>query len=117
MCQQWFSVLGLVFDLVGVLLIVTEWRVAFQRDTEDRKREIDNMMNRWLIKLGEEPSNPDFDDESPSTQRWMWKTMQADVFRRGLLVYVGIAFVVAGFIGQMLGSWPSGDPIFGFRSC
>lgn len=29
MSQQWFSVIGLSLDLVGVLLVVTEWWHAF----------------------------------------------------------------------------------------
>jgi hypothetical protein len=29
MCQQWFSVTGLIFDAAGFLLIAFEWRHVF----------------------------------------------------------------------------------------
>jgi hypothetical protein len=41
MCQQWFSVLGQTSDVVGFLLIVTEWHHMFVRDVYMRQKRIE----------------------------------------------------------------------------
>jgi hypothetical protein len=41
-------------------------------------------------------------------QEWRW---------RGRVFYFGVALVVLGFLGQLLGSFPGGVPFFGFKSC
>lgn len=38
MCQQWFSIAGLSFDIAGFLLIAFEWRHMFIRERRRRLR-------------------------------------------------------------------------------
>jgi hypothetical protein len=117
MCQQWFSVAGLVLDIVGVLLIVAEWRIAFRQHFEAGKAEIDSMMKRWVDRMEGRVAEIDIDADSPASGRAAWATLMGATKMRGGLVYVGIAFIVFGFAGQLLGSWPYGVPYFGFKSC
>jgi hypothetical protein len=45
--------------------------------------------------------------------KMVWKE---GLFRRKLF-YWGVALVVGGFVGQVLGSWPYGVPFLGFKPC
>jgi hypothetical protein len=40
MCQQWFSIVGLLLDIVGFLLIAFEWRRMYIRERERRMDEL-----------------------------------------------------------------------------
>lgn len=115
MCQQWFSVAGLILDAIGVLMLVAEWRIAFRRDAEERKAEIAAMNHRWFNKQSELADEEP--DESPAVGRGMWATLTGEVRRRSTLVFIGIALIIVGFIGQVLGSWPYGVPFLGWKSC
>ena len=117
MCQQWFSVAGLMLDIVGVMMIVVEWHMAFRHYVEERKAEIDGMMTRWVDKMEGRVPQPDLDADSPARGRGMWALLMSDVKTRGALVYVGIGLVVLGFVCQLLGSLPGGVPYFGFKTC
>jgi len=51
MCQQWFTVAGLIFDAAGFLLIAFEWRHVFQREHEMRIDELEHDSERHGAKL------------------------------------------------------------------
>ena len=59
MCQQWFTVAGLIFDAAGFLLIAFEWRHVFQREHEMRIDELEHDSERHGAKLrGEKYEDP-----------------------------------------------------------
>jgi hypothetical protein len=51
----------------------------------------------------------------------MWRNTQRenlrDNRRRARLFYSGVALVVLGFVGQVMGSWPYGMSVLGFKNC
>ena len=57
MCQQWFSVIGLVFDIVGFLLIVFEWRHMFIRERNRRMEELHYDYERSRVERSEQTYN------------------------------------------------------------
>jgi hypothetical protein len=59
MCQQWFSVFGLVLDVTGFLLIAFEWRHVFWREHERRIYELQHDYERYGAVLeGREYEDP-----------------------------------------------------------
>ena len=116
MCQQWFSVAGLAFDILGFLIIAFEWRHVFWREHERRIYELEHDHERSRA----ERAGKDYEDPRRSDYT-MWREFQKLFLKewrfRRKLFYFGVALVVLGFLGQTLGSWPSGVPMLGFKSC
>jgi hypothetical protein len=116
MCQQWFSVAGLAFDIVGFLLIAFEWRHVFRREHE---RRIDELGHDYERSRAEGAGIP-YEDPRGSDHT-MWREFQKLFLKewryRRKIFYAGVVLVVLGFIGQTLGSWPAGVPFIGFKSC
>jgi hypothetical protein len=114
MCQQWFSIVGLVFDVVGFMMIAVEWHHMFKRDVYLRQKRIE----RDYKKSRAEERGQKFDDDS-DLEYTMWREFQRllkkDTLYRSWLFYAGAILIVAGFTLQTLGSWPGG--IFGIKSC
>ena len=52
MCQQWFSMAGLIAELVGFLLVALEWRHVFQHNVLSRQNAVEDDFVR--MKEGEE---------------------------------------------------------------
>src|SRR5260370_9418167 len=46
MCQNWFSVIGQTFDVIGFLIIAFEWYHQFWRDHERRIGELQKAYER-----------------------------------------------------------------------
>jgi hypothetical protein len=116
MCQQWFSVTGLIFDAAGFLLIAFEWRRVFQREHEMRIDELEHDSERYGAKLrGEKYEDPRRGDYT------MWREFQRLFLKEWRfsqeLFYTGVALVVVGFLGQVFGSWPYHLTYLGLRSC
>ncbi|MGA3140540.1 MAG: hypothetical protein ABSD09_16915 [Xanthobacteraceae bacterium] len=116
MCQQWFSVTGLIFDAAGFLLIAFEWRHVFQREHETRIDELEHDSERHDAKLrGKKYEDPRRGNYT------MWREFQRLFLKewrfRQKLFYAGVTLVVVGFMGQVLGSWPYHLTTFGLRSC
>jgi hypothetical protein len=113
MCQQWFSVAGLIFDVIGFLTIAWEWHHMFQRDRSNRIHELGEARERSIAEREERPYKAIDDDammwrvfQKLFLQEWRWR---AKVF------FTGVVLVIIGFLGQLLGSWPYGiGPI---KSC
>jgi hypothetical protein len=114
MCQQWFSILGLVLDVVGILTIAVEWRHTFERDVYMRQKRIE----RDYRKSTAESRGEKFDDDE-DLEYTMWRPFQKllhqDKRYRSRLFYIGMGLIVMGFVLQTLGSWPYG--IFGIKNC
>ena len=116
MCQQWFSVAGLVFDVVGFLLIAFEWRHIFWREHERRIYELEHDYERssaeQLGKTYEDPRRGDYT---------MWREFQKLFLKewrfRRKIFYAGVILVVLGFCGQVFGSWPYHRTALGLINC
>jgi hypothetical protein len=67
MCQQWFSVVGLLFDVVGFLLIAFEWQQVFRREHETRIDELGHDHERSKAeRIGESYEDPGRSDYTKS---------------------------------------------------
>jgi len=114
MCQQWFSVAGLTLEVIGFLLIAWEWRHVFEHSVALRDAAVEE--DYELMVEGEEAAK-----ERRIAQASMWRNTQRenpkDNRRRATLFYWGVVLVVLGFLGQLVGSWPYGMSVLGFKSC
>jgi len=116
MCQQWFSIAGLFCDIVGFLIIAFEWRYMFWREHEQRQYELHADYEKYSAELrGEEHQDPRGADYTMAKE-FSKLVSKEGLFRRKLF-YFGVALVVLGFVGQVLGSWPHGGPLTTFRAC
>ena len=116
MCQQWFSIAGLLLDIVGFLLIAFEWRHMYVREREGRMYDLHHDYERSRAEnRGEEYPDPRSGDYTMA--RLFSKLFTKEWRYRGRIFYSGVVLVILGFIGQTLGSWPGGVPFFGFKSC
>jgi hypothetical protein len=55
MCQNWFSVIGLLLDVSGFLLLAREWYWAIRLQGGDKVREIGDIGERAAKKRRREP--------------------------------------------------------------
>lgn len=89
MCQQWFSNLGLVLDIVGFLMIVREWHWAINlQGAEQVERRADVR-------------------DSAKDRKYRWQGWLQQYKLRRTLFRIGAALVILGFIGQSIGSLPT----------
>lgn len=116
MCQQWLSVLGLIADVVGFLMIAIEWHHMFKRDVYMRQKRIERDYNKSVAESDGKP----FDDDA-DLEYTMWREFQKllvkDTLYRQWLFYVGTGLIIFGFVLQTAGSWPWAVPLLGFRNC
>jgi hypothetical protein len=114
MCQQWFSVIGLILDVCGFLLIAKEWWHVFEHSILLRQAAV------------EEDYIETVEGDEAATRRRranasMWRNTQRENrkdndYRRKVFV-VGMVMIVLGFLGQLVGSLPYSQSFIGFRSC
>lgn len=113
-CQQWFSVAGQCFDIVGFLLIAFEWRHMFLRERERRIYELQHDLERSRAEYAGQTWN-----DPRAADHTMWREFQKLFLKewrmRGRFFYTGVVFVLLGFVLQVMGSWPRG--VFGIKSC
>ena len=114
MCQQWFSVIGLVFDIVGFLLIVFEWRHMFIRERNRRMEQLHYDYERSRVERSEQTYN-DPRSGDYTMARLFSKLFMQEWRYRGRLFYSGVVLVIIGFVGRVVGSWPGG--LFTLKSC
>ena len=114
MCQQWYSVVGLALEVVGFLFVAWEWRHVFEHSVLLRQNTVEE--DCTLTVEGEEAAR-----RRRLADASMWRNTQRenrkDNARRARIFYLGVALVVLGFIGQLVGSLPYGITILGFKSC
>ncbi|MGE3990124.1 hypothetical protein [Pseudorhodoplanes sp.] len=113
MCQQWFSVVGLASDIVGVILIVYEWHIMFWRHYHRRLDDIDAHYEKLRRKADGE-AEP-VEEDNWSMGKHMWMGLREDIVYRAKLAYVGVALLLFGFVLQLIGALPS--DITGLKSC
>jgi len=116
MCQQWFSIVGLLLDIVGFLLIAFEWRHMYIRERRRRMDELQHDYERSRAEnFGETYNDPRAGNYTMA--RLFSKLFMKEWRYRGRLFYCGVVLVILGFIGQTFGSWPGGVPFFNFKAC
>ncbi len=104
MCQNWFSIIGQLLDVIGFLTIAIEWHHQFKRDHDKRIGELQKAYERQSAELnGETYVDPDDDKDNWNMfqklfiAEWQW---------RRKVFLVGAGLVIFGFIFQALGNWP-----------
>jgi hypothetical protein len=115
MCQQWFSVAGLVLELVGFLLIAREWYHGFSQMAVLRQQRVQEDYVRTRRAQGLPYEDTSEGDAS------MWRNTQRenriDNRRRARIFFWGAGLVVLGVVFQVLGSWPYGLRLLRLVSC
>ena len=116
MCQGWVSVVGLSLDIVGFLLIAYEWHHMFLLHNAETERVVREAYNEASARAEGRPY------EAPPTGDYStWRITQhfgrKQARYRAAFFYTGTVFVVLGFVGQTLGSWPAGAAWLGLRTC
>ena len=103
MCQQWFSVVGLIFDVTGFLVIAKEWWHVYQHSILLRQDAVEKDYVRTTkgIKATEE-----IRDAHASMWRNTQRENQKDNQYRKRMFLIGAGLVVFGFFGQLIGSLP-----------
>jgi hypothetical protein len=104
MCQNWFSVIGQTFDVIGFLIIAFEWYHQFWRDHERRIAELQKAYERQTALYKGEPL-PEQDEDM-----LMWREFQKLFLKewrwRRKVFFTGATLVILGFVFQVLGNWP-----------
>jgi hypothetical protein len=119
--QAWLQVGGLIADFVGVALIALEWMLSQRQDSsaraieEAQARQAQAMAMMQRTRAAGNPAaaasfQPHY-DMIADQQRRMAEMRVGDVRQRyGQMrhgaVYVGLTFVVLGFVLQLLAAWP-----------
>ena len=79
---RWFSIAGLVFDIIGALII--GWGAIVSR-----KKAV-KLAGTWLM-------NRDNPEDTPPIQ---------DKIKQSRNTIIGFGFLITGFILQIIGNWP-----------
>ncbi len=113
MTQGWLNVVGLGFDLVGVLLLSYEWWVAIRAE----RREAELLEREQRLKpnpMMPRPSGPHqaVFDHMKENMRFQQQSLRARVVReeRRSWFMAALFLIAIGFVLQILGSWPGGLP-------
>jgi hypothetical protein len=117
MCQQWLSVLGLLADVAGFLLIAWEWYRAFTHSVHMRSEELHDAEERRQAREEGREHVKGMQWEDEEMARLFSRLHNAEASFRRWLFLLGCGLVILGFLLQSAGSWPGSDPIFGFRNC
>jgi hypothetical protein len=104
MCQNWFAVIGQTLDVVGFLIIAFEWYHQYKRDHERRIGELQKAYERQAAWYKGEP--PPEQDEDMLMWREFQKLFLKEWRWRRKVFFTGAGLVIAGFVFQVLGSWP-----------
>ena len=89
MCQQWFSIVGLLLDIVGFLVIAFEWRHMYIRERERRMDELQHDYERSRAEnFGETYNDPRAGDYTMA--RLFSKLFMKEWRYRGRLFYGGV---------------------------
>ena len=116
MTQQWLNVLGLAFDFLGFMLLLREWWLAFFNEDRqmqmaeqlDRMRSTRNMLPRAPGERNPYESLERVQDEQ-AIRRARAEHRAAMAARKGTFV-LATALIVAGFVLQIVGTWPGCCP-------
>jgi hypothetical protein len=105
MSQQWFSVIGLVLNLVGVLLVVTEWWRAFFSQMRGLLARLLQLLDNTRAFVAPVNKIEQLLDEAEELKREL-----TSLLPRTRFVIAGISMIVLGILSQIVGAWPGGIP-------
>jgi hypothetical protein len=114
MCQQWFSVVGLISDVCGFVLIAREWWHVFQHSILLR---LSAVHEDYILTIEGEEAARRIRDANASMWRNTQRENRKDNELRRKTFVTGMVLVVLGFLGQLVGSLPYPQSFFGFTSC
>ena len=101
MCQQWLSVIGLLLDVSGFLMIAWEWYEMFRRHVAEKEQEISEFYAKFVARLeGKLRTDYEMDEDNYPLGKHMGMGLQADKKHRSKLFGFGVLLVVLGFLGQ-----------------
>jgi hypothetical protein len=101
MCQQWLSIVGLLLDIVGFLVIAFEWRHMYVRERERRMDELHHDYERSRAEIrGEEYADPRSGDHTMA--RLFSKLFMKEWRYRGRLFYGGVVLSFLASSGRKL---------------
>jgi hypothetical protein len=123
MSQAWLQVAGLIVEYLGVLLLAWEWFTARRQDFAEREiaeQQARREEGRAMLQRvqADNPHMQRHFDMTRDVERRMAATRVEDLRRRygglrGWAVMAPLALVSAGFVLQLLGSWPGCCSIIG----
>jgi hypothetical protein len=97
--QSWFTVLGLVLDISGILLIAIEWWIANYSPPEVLDAYRRGYADGWLEEGSELP-----------VEELKRRAGSDEHISRGIrkdVVFYGVGLAVLGFVFQLIGAWPA----------
>jgi hypothetical protein len=113
MTQQWLTVFGIGLDFAGFMLLLREWWLAFFN--EGRQMQLAEQLDRMRAIRTVRPRPPGernpyeqldrFADEQ-AVRKARGEHRSAMAARRGMFLFAS-TLIVAGFILQLAGAWPS----------
>jgi hypothetical protein len=116
--QAWFSVVGLAFDFIGVMLLAWEWRLAIIADEQEAAEEA------RARRTAPNPMMPRPGGPQQAVFDHMRAQMDADQkarragsvrgARRGVFT-IAMVLITIGFVLQLLGALPGCCAAFGIR--
>jgi hypothetical protein len=114
MCQQWFAMVGLTAEVIGFLMIAYEWHETFKHLVLSR----DNAVELDYIRTTQGEEAAKAREEADAS---MWRNTQRENHRDNAhkmrLFGWGVALVIFGYLGQLIGSLPYAFSVFHFTSC
>jgi hypothetical protein len=113
MIQPWMTVLGIVLDFAGFMLLLREWWLAFFNEGRqmqlaeqlDRVRAMRDMRPRLAGEANPFEQLDRFADEQ-AVRKAREEHRAALAARRGVFL-LSTALIVSGFVLQVAGAWPA----------
>lgn len=115
--QAWLQVIGLTLDILGVLMVINEWRINFHHEIEIfrarltpyRIKAIFNKYRHYYESDKEAEESLQaisklFRVKEPRELLLQSKTLQD----RKKFLFTGVALILIGFLLQIAGAWPGG---------
>lgn len=116
--QQWITIIGLVLDFAGFILLLREWWTAFFNEGRqmqmaeqlDRMRAMRNMIPRQPGERNPYESLERVQDEQ-AIRRARNEHRAAMAARKGAFIFATV-LILAGSVLQIVGAWPGCCPPF-----
>ena len=113
MFQPWFNLIGLSFDFVGVIMLAYEWWIALSAERQEADRAaFEQRIRPHPMMQQQQQANPHFAvhehmREGLRFQQQAQRAQNIRGMRRGWFT-AAMVLIAAGFLFQILGSWPGG---------
>jgi hypothetical protein len=114
MCPHHLSMLGLVADILGFLIIAFEWRRTFKHDLARRQNVLHEAYERLQALEQGKPLKES--EEVVMAKEFSTLANQEAIFRDRLFV-LGAFLVLLGFSLQLVGTWPRAIAALGLKTC